>query len=360
MTNLAVAADPETAPRVAPPNLAGWHPSSWVGPLVVAALTFGLWLAALAIGVLTPQWWARLALVVPLTLFSGQLFTLGHDAAHGSFSTSRTLNAVVGRLAFLPTVHVFGLWCFHHDLHHRFTNLRGRDFVWTPLTVDEFRALSRPRRWLHRLERHRSGLGLGWHYAVEIWAPRMLWPRRRYEVPDRRRVVVDALVLYGLLFGLGVTAWGVVAAVDHGRLGDFGSWISAAVFLFALPLIGTQWLIGFVIYLNHTHPDVRWFDDVEEWARHDVQLEGTAAQRFRRLGPPLPRRIMSHTAHHVDPGVPLPALRAAQQQLIDRFGDRIVHWDWSPRRFHAILASCKLYDYDTHQWVTYDAAGETT
>lgn len=131
------------------------------------------------------------------------------------------------------------------------------------------------------------------------------------------------------------------------------------MFLFVLPLIGTQWFIGFVIYLNHTHPDVVWYDDVEEWARHDVQLEGSVGQRFSRLGQALlPRRIMNHTAHHVDPGVPLPALAAAQRELICSFGDRIIRWDWSPRQFRAILASCKLYDYDTHRWLTYEAAEE--
>ena len=356
MTELSVVI-PAVGPGSAAPDLSAWRSSSWGGPLIAIALLFGAWVAVLAVGVWSPHWWLRLALVVPLTARSGQLFTLGHDAAHGSFSTSRTLNAVAGRLAFLPSVHVFGLWRFHHDVHHRFTNLRGHDFVWTPLTVAEYSALPRRRRWLHRLERHHSGLGLGWHYAIEIWAPRMLWPRQHQEVPHRRRIFIDALVLYGLLAGIGVVAWVLVEAVDPARAGDVGSWISAAVFLFVLPLIGTQLLIGFVIYLNHTHPDVVWYDDIEEWARHDVQLEGSVGQRFPGLRHALlPRRIMNHTAHHVDPGVPLGALAAAQRELVDACGNRIIRWDWSSQRFRAILAGCKLYDYHAHRWLTYEDA----
>lgn len=170
MTNLAATTTPNVGDSSARPDLRVWHASSWGGPLAVFSLTFGLWVGLLAMGVWSPHWWVRLALVAPLTLLSGQLFTLGHDAAHGSFSTSRTVNALTGRLALLPSVHVFGLWRFHHDLHHRYTNLRGRDFVWTPLAVGEYRALPPWRRWLHRLERHPSGFGLGLHYAVEIWA----------------------------------------------------------------------------------------------------------------------------------------------------------------------------------------------
>lgn len=348
--------DPVEAAR---PDLRAWHGSSKGRPIVVFAVAVGSWVMALAIGLSSRHEWVRLAMAVPSTLATAQLFMIGHDAGHGSFSPSRAVNAVVGRLAFVPSVHVFGLWRHHHDLHHRFTNLRGRDFVWAPQTVAEFRALPGWRRWWHRVERHRSGLGLGLHYAAEIWMPRMLGPRAHHGLPRLSRMTGDTLLLYGLLLALAVTARQFVAVVNPDRVGDARFWASTVVFLFVVPLVSTQWLIGFVIYLNHTHPDIVWYDDPTEWSRHHVQLEGSAGQRFSRSRHwLLPRRIMNHTAHHLDPGVPLRGLDGAQQHLVDTVGHRIVSYDWSVKEFRRILAACKLYDYDAQRWLTYAAVDD--
>jgi len=341
-------------------DLRAWHESSWVGPVLIFAATFGFWAASFVIGLWTGSLLVRGMMALPLTLASGQLFTLAHDAGHNSYSTSGKVNAVVGRLALLPSVQVFGLWRVHHDLHHRYTNLRGRDFVWAPLTVAEYRALAGWRRLLHRIYRHPSGLGLGLYYAIELWAPRMLWPRGQVGSGQRGWLRADAVLLYGLVFGLAVSAWGFVEWIDPGRAGSGWFWASAVGLLFVAPLLGTQWLIGSVIYFNHTHPDIVWYDDQVEWAQHWVQLEASAGQRasgWRHLL--LPRRIMNHTAHHLDPGIPLRRLKGAQRYLVKRFGDRIVTYRWSTSQFRGVLAQCKLYDYDSKHWTTYAEAEAT-
>lgn len=341
-------------------DLRAWHESSWVRPVLVFVTTFGFWIAPLIIGLWTGSLLVRVAMALPLTLASGQLFTLAHDAGHNSFSTSGNVNAVVGRLALLPSVQVFGLWRAHHNLHHRYTNLRGRDFVWAPLTVAEYRALPRWRRGLHRIYRHPSGLGLGLYYAIELWIPRMLWPWGQVGCGLRGWFKADAVLLYGLVFGMALSAWGFVDWVDPDRAGSGWFWASSVGLLFVAPLVGTQWLIGFVIYFNHTYPDIVWYDDPDEWARHPVQMEASAGQRasgWRQLL--LPRRIMHHTAHHLDPGVPVRRLKGAQRYLVERFGDRIVSYPWSIREFRDVLARCKLYDYDAKRWMTYVDAGPT-
>lgn len=341
------------------PDLRAWHESSWGRPAVSLVVTLGLWLGALAIGLWSDHVQVRIAMVVPLTLAAGRLFTLGHDAGHGSLSTSPLVNAVAGRLALVPSVHVFGLWRAHHDVHHRYTNLRRRDFVWTPLTAGEYLGLPRWRRALHRFYRQRSGLGLGLQYTIQIWAPRMLWPRERHDLPNRGRLTADLIVMYGLLAVLALSAWGLVSTVDPDRAGDAMFWATTAVLLFVLPLLGTHWLIGFVVYLNHTHPDIVWYDDPTAWDRHRVQVEGSAGLRFpRERQALLPRRIMSHTAHHVDPGVPLRELENAQRDLVGTFGTQIVSYDWSPRTFREVLSHCKLYDYDAQRWLTYPVVEE--
>jgi omega-6 fatty acid desaturase (delta-12 desaturase) len=330
-----------------------------VRPLAVFAVVLGLWFVSLAVGLWAEHWVLRAAMVVPLTLASGQLFMLAHDAGHRSYSTSAVVNGLVGRVGLVPSLHVFGLWRAHHDVHHRYTNLRGRDFVWTPLSVDEYTALPWWRRGLHRTYRHGSGLGLGLHYTVEIWAPRMVWPRAQRGVERRRRLMIDTILSYGAVVGLATAARGLVAWVDPDRVGDAGFWLSAVLLLVVMPVLGTHWLIGFVIYLNHTHPDIVWYDDEHEWARREVQLEGSTALRFSSLRHAvLPRRIMNHTAHHLDPAVPLRELDRAQHHLAERLDGRIVSYDWSLGQFRDVLSRCKLYDYHAHRWLTYAAAGD--
>ncbi len=63
-----------------------------------------------------------------------RLFLIGHDACHGSYFASKRLNAVFGRIAFLPSLTAFSLWeVGHNTAHHGFNNLKGRDQVWAPL-----------------------------------------------------------------------------------------------------------------------------------------------------------------------------------------------------------------------------------
>jgi acyl-lipid omega-6 desaturase (Delta-12 desaturase) len=72
-------------------------------------------------------------------LWIARLFVIGHDACHGSYTPNKTLNKWIGRIAFLPSLTPYSLWEIGHNLaHHGFTNLKGRDYVWTPYSPSEF------------------------------------------------------------------------------------------------------------------------------------------------------------------------------------------------------------------------------
>jgi omega-6 fatty acid desaturase (delta-12 desaturase) len=158
----------------------------------------------------------------------------------------------------------------------------------------------------------------------------------------------------------GLLAALLVDVVRPERAGDPGYWATAVVFLFLVPLVAIQWMIGWVVFFNHTHPDVVWYDDADEWARHEVQLEGSTGLRFHPvLHAPMPRRIMNHTAHHVDPGVPLERLAAAQRHLVATYGDRVVSPEFSRRWLCDVLRHCQLYDYDAQRWIPFTAAEES-
>ena len=109
--------------------------------LVVDWLLYG----ALLVGALSlDSVWLRLLCALGAGTAISSLFVLGHDAAHGALAASSTVNRIYGRLAFLPSLHNYGLWVIvHNKMHHMEPNLKGRN-SWSPLTKPEYDATSSP------------------------------------------------------------------------------------------------------------------------------------------------------------------------------------------------------------------------
>jgi omega-6 fatty acid desaturase (delta-12 desaturase) len=287
----------------------------------------------------------RLALGLVAGVASGSLFMMGHDACHGSFARRASLNGVLGRIAFLPTYHTYSLWDLSHNrIHHAHTNLKGRDFVWTPLSRAEFDALPRWRRALYRI--YRTPLGLSLYYPIEIWRVWLFFPRRERLDRARRSYTLDSLLVLGFL---SLQIAGTLALRREGLL----DWVVGAVFSLVVPWMVFNWLIGFVIFFNHTHPAVPWFDKPEEWSWFTGMVRGAVRLRLPRWSLPLAPNIMNHVAHHVDPRIPLVHLDRASDRLEELLVDQIVVQAWSVADLLDILRRCKLYDYDAHRWLDY-------
>ncbi|MGA7758886.1 MAG: fatty acid desaturase, partial [Ilumatobacteraceae bacterium] len=116
-------------------------------------------------------------LLVPLWLLSGVmvagLFVIGHDAAHSALFDSKRLNAVVARVSMLPSLHAVEVWVFGHNrVHHGHTLRQGMDFVWHPLTVEQYEELGRFAQLRHRLEW--GPFGAGAYYLREVWWNKMV------------------------------------------------------------------------------------------------------------------------------------------------------------------------------------------
>ena len=284
-----------------------------------------------------------------LGLFSGNLFMFGHDACHGSYVRSPRLNRILGRIAFLPSYHSYSLWeYFHNRVHHPYTNLRTKDWVWVPLSKEEYDRLSPSARLMQRMYRSTPGLAL--YYFNEVWRVKMVLPNRRLLKRIRRIHWLDAWLVTGyVLLQLGVLVW--VATVTHPhRYADPVDWLKGLFYLYLLPFAIFNWLIGFVVYFNHTHPDIPWFAREEEWNFYRGTIHGTVGVRFPRWARWFSAEIMHHTAHHLRVGIPLANLGAAQRKLEGLLGDEAMVVDWNFRNHHKILSQCKLYDYEAHAW----------
>ena len=216
--------------------------------LVLLGLDLGLFVAALAACVLLVPLWAKVVCGLAAGFVIGRLFIIGHDACHQSLTPHRRLNHWLGRIAFLPSLTPYSLWEVGHNMvHHGFTNLKGVDFVWAPLTAAEYAALGPGRRQLERL--YRSGWAPGLYYLVEIWWHKMFFPSRRH-MPTRRRV----FLLDNLLVSAFALAWAGALAAAAQATGQ------SVLLLWAtglgLPLLFWCWMIGFVVYVHHTHTAV--------------------------------------------------------------------------------------------------------
>ena len=252
----------------------------------------------------------------------------------------------MGRLGFLPSLTPYNLWQLgHNTLHHGYTNLKGRDYVWTPLSKAEFDALPAAGRWLERA--YRSAFGHGLYYLVEIWWRRMMWPsrrlatgHRRFDQRDRRLVLAYAVLACG-------GAWRAALATDQ----DPGLVLLTAVLA---PFALWNVVMGYLIFLHHTHPGVAWFDDRGEWKRRAAQLRQAVHVAFPEGVDAFLHRIMDHTAHHVDTGVPLYHLREAQAVLEASYPAEVPVQPFSWTYFRHCVAACKLYDYERQRWLDFE------
>lgn len=282
-------------------------------------------------------------LLVPLwvlaSLAIAALFVLGHDAAHDALFDSHRLNALVARITMLPSLHATEVWVFGHNrVHHGHTLRQDMDFVWHPSTIEQYSQLSRMGRLRHRFEW--GPFGSGAYYLREVWWNKMVRfvPPQRWRRPMRRD---QALVL---LFAITTL---VVATVASG-VGGLWLWTKLVVIPFLL-FIQT---IGWVVYVHHIAPDIRWWPR-REWNRFRGQVEGTTIL----WGPPgwdiFFHWIMVHIPHHVDMQIPCYRLPEAARAIKSAFPDMV---DERPIRLGDYLKSvrqCKLHDFQTGEWSPY-------
>ncbi len=324
--------------------------------LALVALDATLFVAAIAGTVLAGSVALKLLLAVVAGFLIGRLFILGHDACHQSFTPHKTLNRWLGRIVFLPSLTPYSLWeAGHNVMHHGYTNLKGADFVWTPHTIEEYRALTPGRRFLYRV--YRSGWAPWLYYLVEMWWLRMYFPSRR-QVGARRRV----FMLDGALVSVFALAWiGALALVAEATRQSIALLLTAG---FAVPFLFWNGMIGFVVYLHHTHEQVGWHAAKAEWMRSQPFVHGTVHLSFRPLlgldMGALLHHIMEHTAHHVDMGIPLYRLKRAQALLETLLPGEIVRQTFSWRWYFDTARRCKLYDFRLRCWADYAGVPTST
>jgi acyl-lipid omega-6 desaturase (Delta-12 desaturase) len=319
-------------------------------PILLLLLDYAILFGLLAGTVAVQHWSLKLLCGLVAGFMIGRIFIIGHDGCHQSLTPNRTLNKWLGRAAFMSSLTPFSLWDIGHNVvHHGYTNLKGVDFVWAPMTADEFKAMPPARRFMERL--YRSGWAPGLYYMIEIWWRRMFYPNSS-NMPTRRAVFLWDNLLVSAYAVLWIAALWVAAVLTAQSV------MLTLLMGFAVPFMFWCAMIGFVVYVHHTHTAVSWHDERTAWAKAQPFVSTTVHLTFpMRIGA-LMHHIMEHTAHHVDMSIPLYKLRQAQSKLESMLPERIVIQRFSWRWYFETAGKCKLYDFTARCWT--DFKGQPT
>lgn len=323
--------------------------SPWLALWLFAA-DVGLFSTGTAMVVLPTPIAVKLLGSVLITAAIVRLFLIGHDACHGSFFERPILNQVIGRLAFLPSLTPFSLWDVGHNVaHHGFNNLKGRDQVWAPFSKTEFDGLPRHRQMLERA--YRSGFGCGAYYLCELWWKKLYFASKREIGSTRRQYKIDSLLVTA-----GAALWiGFVALAAQRTQQSIGLLLLTGI---VVPFLLWNSIMGFVVFVHHTHPSIPWFQKRQEWQRSRAYLTATANVRLPLGLDRLMHNIMEHNAHHVNTRIPMFRLRQAQALLKARCDDELPAYRLSWALYMDCVTRCKLYDFSNHRWLSF--GGDTT
>jgi omega-6 fatty acid desaturase (delta-12 desaturase) len=312
---------------------------------VLCVFDIGVFVAGLVTVIVAPSVWVKLAAGLIMGIWIARLFIIGHDACHQAFFENRRLNRWVGRLVFMPSMTAYSLWEAGHNLgHHVYTNLRGYDYIWTPLTKESFDELTGLQRALERF--YRSGFGHWAYYGVELWWKKLVFPSAAHIATRSSAFTTDSATVTA--FGVAWVGLLIGAALVTGQ-----SIIGLVVLGFALPFFVWNLLMGAVIYFHHTHPDIIWYGDLDEWEADRDGIRGTVLITFPfKLGRIL-NNIMEHPAHHLDVRIPLYNIEGAQAEL-NRSAEGLIEQPLTWNHIRNCTRRCKLYDYEARRWTDFN------
>lgn len=277
------------------------------------------------------------------------LGSLSHEAAHRSMVKSRLGNKVIAIVSFTMILFNYRLWVYeHHVLHHGRTNVKLNNFL-SPLTLAEYRGMSRFRRALYRAYHSQTGLGILLYFLLNRWPSVHFYPGSW--LPQRFRA--SALRYTALVAAYMAALLSLLVLVPSAR-GD--SVVAALLCGFMLPY--TVWFMVFSMtaFLQHTNPQLRWYGDVGSMASPP---ESTAVHvRIPHIVNHVTHYVLEHSVHHVSAMIPHYHLKRAQAALAGRVEQHIITMPFTVGNMRDVLRRCRLYDFEGHAWMNFD--GEVT
>jgi omega-6 fatty acid desaturase (delta-12 desaturase) len=235
--------------------------------------------------------WAGLALALPAAGLVVRIFIIQHDCGHGALFRSRAANDWMGRFCSIITMTPYANWRRQHGNHHAVWNnldrrSDGLDIYSTCLTLREYRARSRVRRWIYRVLRH--------PLLAQLLLPPFVF-----------------IVLYRLPFDTPhawrrerASVWLTNAAVGMLLLGLIVLFGARPVLLVQLSTMTIASIIGVWIFsVQHRFEHVLWARQ-DSWNPTNAALYGSSHLKLPRLLQWFSGNIGFHHVHHLAPRMP--------------------------------------------------------
>lgn len=314
--------------------------------LTVAIRDIVLYSALLAVIVFAPWLGLKIVASILLGIRMTSMYTLAHDASHDALVPGKRLNWVIALVLGVPTFQNYRMWTHDHNhVHHPRTNGDHYDF-YRPMSKEQYDQLPAFKRWLERVYRSPNVIGLLFYWLI-MWIPTRLHPNPR--TPGKHRSLAwkytGLLVAYhSVLLALLATS-STVAPVTAG---------TAVVLGWVVPTLIHFFVSSGSLYLMHTHPKLPWFrGEIErtgDYAPELCSIVLTTPDWFSKMV----NNVYCHAAHHAVHRVPTYNLLPAQVRMNELLGNRLVVEPLSLPRILHTLRTCKLYDFDKHQWLDFD------
>ncbi len=260
--------------------------------LAVGALL--VWLSAYA-GPLLGGWrFGLMAVLAPIgAAFLVRLFAIQHDCGHGSFTSSRAANRLIGRVLSVFTFTPYTLWQKAHAVHHGSSgNLdkRGIGDIDTR-TVAEYRAMTFSQRLAYRVYRNPVVL-------IVIGVPIYFLIAHRLPYND----AIPRLEAWRSAGGLNLALLAV-----YGTLVYLAGWMVLAA---VVPVVVMgAWAGGWLFYIQHQFEETRW-DAGDAWDLHVAAFGGSSWYALPGVAQWFTGSIGLHHIHHLCSRVPFYRLQA--------------------------------------------------
>ena len=271
------------------------------------------------------------------------LGALLHEAAHRSVVKSRRGNKLIAVVSMTLCLFNYRLWIYdHHVLHHGRTNVKGNNFL-SPITLAEYRGMSRLRRALYRSYHSRSGAGILLYFLIERWPTVHFWPGSWLPPRFRRsalrfaalQAVYAAALLAALVLVPSATGTGIAASVLCGFVLPYAIWFAT---------------FSMTVFLQHTHPQVRWYRDAASSPPDALSVHVGIPHWINHMS----HYGLEHPVHHVSAAIPHYRLKAAQAALAGIAAPPVIFMRFTAANLRDVVTRCRLYDYEAHAWTDFD------
>ncbi|CAG5116500.1 unnamed protein product [Candidula unifasciata] len=230
------------------------------------------------------------------------VFVVGHDAGHGSFSTSEMVNTICGNICHTIVCCPYYMWKLSHRNHHKHTGNIDKDEVFYPV---------REKDNTHTHMAPGFGLGIGWFlYLAHGYRHRVVQHFNPLD-PMFHSHVINCTISLGCLI-----CWWMLLA----RATESCGW-TALCYHYLLPelIFGTYLVI--ITFLHHHSEGVPWYGD-SVW--NNVRGQLSTVDRSYGWCHYLIHNIGTHQIHHLFPKIPHYHLEAATESFRKAYPELVV------------------------------------